>query len=104
MTIPTQTHYIGLNSSTSWSLNSSSFTQSPNTCGYTFSYTYTGLPIFVTPTLGALSSTLNLSTTTTDWTLAYSNPSTTMTVTITANETSAVTVTANVTLLLIDGC
>jgi hypothetical protein len=104
MTIPSQTHYIGLNSSTSWSLDPSSFTKSSNTCGYTFLYTYTGVPSFVTPTLGVLSSSLNLSTTTTDWTLAYSNPGTTMTVTVTANENSAVTVTANVILLLIDPC
>jgi hypothetical protein len=104
MTIPTKTQDIGLDSNTSWSLGPSSFTQSLNTCGYTFSYDYTGVPSFVTPTMGALNSTLNLSTTTTNWTLAYSNPSTTMAITVTANENSAVTVTANVILLLIDPC
>ena len=94
-----------MNSITSWSLGPSSFTQSANACNYTYSYNITGVvPSFVTPTMGALNSTLNLSTTTTNWTLAYSNPSTTMTVTVTANQNSAATVTVDVILLLIDGC
>ena len=54
--------------------------------------------------MNANSSTLSIETTTTDWTLAYSNPSSTMYVTVTGNEYEVPTVTATATLLLIDPC